>query len=198
MAYSDFSLPDVLKTFALSLEEQTDLFGSVPEAPISNALRQLLDETVPYALATNTEKGRSELIVAPLLLELRRLRKREITFFSGVDFNVDPDKGLRGTCDFLITRSPEMLFVRAPVVTIVEAKNESIKGGLGQCVAEMVAARRFNEKEGTGITTVYGAVTTGSSWKFMQLDGTTVSIDLPEYHINTVGKILGILCHMTR
>jgi hypothetical protein len=90
------------------------------------------------------------------------------------------------------------LFVAAPVVAIVEAKKEDIPAGLGQCVAEMVAAHQFNQREGTGIRTVYGAVTSGSNWKFLQLDMPKVAVDVPEYFIDAVGKILGILCHMTR
>jgi hypothetical protein len=36
--------------------------------------------------------------------------------------------------------------VEAPAIVIVEAKKSDIKSGLGQCIAEMVAAQRFNEK----------------------------------------------------
>ena len=43
---------------------------------------------------------------------------------------------------------------------------------------------------------MYWTVTSGSVWKFLQLADNTVYIDLEEYHINSVGKILGILMHM--
>jgi hypothetical protein len=43
---------------------------------------------------------------------------------------------------------------------------------------------------------MYGAVTTGNVWKFLKLEGNTLCIDLPEYHIERVGKILGILLTM--
>ncbi|MFM7369314.1 MAG: hypothetical protein ACKO2Z_16300, partial [Sphaerospermopsis kisseleviana] len=79
------------------------------------------------------------------------------------------------------------------VVTIVEAKKENINAGLGQCVAEMIAARMFNEREGNNIQTIYGTVTTGTNWKFLKLINQVVEIDLSEYYINNIGKILGIL-----
>ena len=44
---------------------------------------------------------------------------------------MDFEKGLRGTCDFLLSLSPLQLTVQAPVVAIVEAKNNNIKSGLG-------------------------------------------------------------------
>jgi hypothetical protein len=86
-----------------------------------------------------------------------------------------------------------MYEIYAPVVTLVEAKNENIKSGLGQCIAEMVAAQRFNQQKETPIDTIYGAVTTGMIWKFLKLVNQTAFIDLDDYFIKEVDKVLGIL-----
>lgn len=72
-------------------------------------------------------------------------------------------------------------------------RKENIKGGLGQCIAQMYAARLFNQREGNEITEIYGVVTTGEIWKFLRLSGELVQIDLAEYFLNNVNKILGIL-----
>jgi hypothetical protein len=117
----------------------------------------------------------------------------QISLFSGADFTVNPEQGLVGVCDFIITRSPEQLFVKAPVLMIVEAKNENFKAGMAQCAAAMVAARLFNEREGNDISVLHGAVTTGNVWKFLKLEEQTVLIDQREYHINNLGEILGVL-----
>jgi hypothetical protein len=198
MPYSDFTLQTVVKELQLALDERTNLFAQIPESTISDHLAITLKENVPLALAINTEKARSELIIAALLVELRKMLNYQISLFSGVEFNVDLQRGLNGMCDFIITRSSEQFFIRAPAIVIVEAKNENIKGGLGQCIATMLAARLFNAQEDQRISTVYGAVTSGSVWKFLQLADNTVYIDLEEYHINNVGKILGILMHMAK
>ncbi|WP_133510730.1 hypothetical protein [Candidatus Thiosymbion oneisti] len=81
----------------------------------------------------------------------------------------------------------------SPVITVVEAKNENIVGGLGQCIAEMVAASIFNKAEGNRVMRLYGVVTTGTAWKFMKMGGLDVVIDLDEYSIENSGKIVGIL-----
>jgi hypothetical protein len=81
----------------------------VPDHAISPLLQMLLEENVPLALAINTEKARSELIVTPILLEVWRLMRREISLFSGIEFNVAPDRGLNGVCDFILSRSPMQL-----------------------------------------------------------------------------------------
>ncbi len=75
------------------------------------------------------------MIISPILLEVRRKLNYKISLFSGIDFNVDNTRGLNGFCDFLISLSPEQLFIRAPVITLVETKNENLKSCLGQCIA---------------------------------------------------------------
>ncbi|NCJ07163.1 hypothetical protein GS597_11735 [Synechococcales cyanobacterium C] len=129
----------------------------------------------------------------PVLTEVRRYLQGKISLFSGVDFNVDLENGLNGTCDFILTRSSEQFFITKPVVTIIEAKRENIPSGLGQCIATMIAAQRFNEQEGEPIDTLYGAVTTGTDWKFLKLIQKMAYIDSSNYFISEVDKILGIL-----
>ncbi|MBE9186365.1 hypothetical protein IQ270_17160 [Microcoleus sp. LEGE 07076] len=193
MSYSEFSLDRVLKTFNLTTSEKINLFAHSAEAQCSEILRQTLEYNVPLALAINTEKARSELIIAPILLELRRQLQDRISLFSGTDFNVAPELGLNGTCDFLISQDSELLFIRSPVVTLVEAKKENINSGLGQCAAEMVAAQLFNEQEGNNIRIIYGVVTSGNIWKFMKLEKQVLSIDFIEYYLQNIPKIIGIL-----
>jgi len=198
MAYSDFSLTSVKKTFNLTISSQKDLFSAIPTVECSNLLTETLAYNVPFALASNTEKSRSEMIIAPILLELTKQYPSQISLFSGVDFTVDSEQGLNGSCDFLISRSSELLIISAPVILIVEAKRENINLGLGQCVAEMYAAKIFNQREGNEISPIYGVVTTGEIWKFLKLEGQVIEIDLSEYFLNEVNKIMGILASGVR
>ncbi len=193
MAYSDFTLNKFKKAFNLRIDEESDLFATVEAVQPSESLTSTLDETVELALAINTEKARSEMIITPMLLEVRRKANYQISLFSGTDFNVDFEKGLNGYCDFILSRSKEQLTINAPVAIIVEAKNENIKAGLGQCGAAMLAAQLFNQQEENNIKTIYGAVTTGDIWKFMKLVDSDVFIDLSNYYIKDVDKIIGIL-----
>ncbi|NJK82320.1 MAG: hypothetical protein HC876_08650 [Chloroflexaceae bacterium] len=196
MAYSDFTLATVQQQFQLRIAEQHNLFPDLPPVAVSPILRSTLDETIPLALAIHTEKARSELIIAPLLVEVRRLLDKQISLFSGIDFTIAPEQGLNGVCDYILARSPEQLFLQAPVMMIVEAKNENIKGGLAQCIAAMVAAQRFNEQASNPIAAIGGAVTTGNVWRFLLLADQTVTIDKREYYINRVDEILAVLVYV--
>ena len=191
MSYSQFSLSEVQELFNLSITEGVGIFAGLPSTPISDYLQETLNYNISLALAINSEKARSELIIAPVLVELKKLTGYGL--FSGVEFNVDTSQGLAGYVDFLVSRDPEQLFVKAPAVTIVEAKKEDINNGLGQCVATLVAAQIFNERKGLIIPDLLGTVTTGSAWKFLKLSGKSLSIDLEEYTIKDAPKILGIL-----
>jgi hypothetical protein len=193
MSYSDFTLETVKKNLHLNISTRDNIFAEVAPLLVSDYLQETLAYNVPFALASNTEKSRSEMIITPILLELTKKKSQEISLFSGVEFNIDPSQGLSGNCDFIITRSPEFLLINAPVILIVEAKKENIKGGLGQCMAEMYAAKLFNEREENEIKEIYGVVTTGEIWKFLKLSGERVQVDLAEYFLNDVDKIMGIL-----
>lgn len=193
MSYSEFTLAKAKQDFGLITLEKRDIFADVPELAASNLLVENLNYNLSIALGSNSEKARSELIIAPILVDLRRQLQEQVNLFSGVDFTVDDTKGLNGTCDFIITKSPEILILTAPVITVVEAKKENINAGLGQCAAEMVAAQIFNERAATEIKTIYGAVTTGSIWQFLKLEEQTLSIDLSEYYLKDLNKIIGIL-----
>ncbi len=196
MSYSNFSLKDVKSQLGVSLIENDNLFSDIEDVEISQILREILSENVPLARAINTEKARSELIIANILVEVRKIFEHKISLFSGIEFNVDKENNLNGFCDFIVSASPEQLMLNAPIVTIVEAKNENIIGGLGQCIAEMVAADIFNKNENNKIEKVYGVVTTGTAWKFLKLQEKKAYIDLDEYYIDMPGKIIGILSQM--
>lgn len=193
MAYSDFTLVKARNAFGLTLDETRNLFRDVVGVKASDLLQRVLAENLTLATAINSEKARSEFLIAPILSEVRRQLDYRIGLFSGTEFNVDPAQGLSGFCDFILSASSEQYFISVPVLTVIEAKNENIIAGLGQCAATMVAAQIFNQRAGSDIKVIYGAVTTGTSWKFLTLEQTTLYIDAIEYYINAVDKIIGIL-----
>ncbi|MEH2010821.1 hypothetical protein [Nostoc sp.] len=196
MSYEEFCLRKVKQDFNLTLVEGGRFLPPIEPILPSPMLAEFLAESIQLAIAMGSEKARSELIISPILFEIRKILNRQISFFSGEEFNVEPEVGLAGFCDFLISISPEQLFIEAPAVVIVEAKKENLKGSLGQCIAEMIAAQRFNAKYEKPIAIIYGSVTSGNLWTFLKLKENTVTIDLTEYLILPVEQVLGILVWM--
>ena len=196
MPYDNFSLSRVKRDFNLKTIENKRFFPDIQPIEPSFYLKEALNEGLPLAIATGSEKARSELIISPILVEVRKILERKISFFSGEDFTVAPELDLTGVCDFLISRSPEQVFIEAPAVVIIEAKKGDLKPGLGQCAAEMVAAQMFNQQTGIPITTIYGSVTSGTAWRFLKLEGNILNIDLQDYPVPPVEMILGMLVWM--
>ena len=192
MAFGDFSFPQVQTAFQLT-QQEADMFGSVPELSLRPEFVRALMDDANLAVALNTEKARSEFVIAPVLLEVRRLMGASFGLFSGVDLNVDPGRGLNGVCDFLITKSPHRYVMTSPILTIFEAKNDNIRSGLGQCISAMVAAQAFNLNQGSLAMTIYGCVSTGSNWLFLKLEASAVTFDMREHQIANVAKIMAII-----
>jgi hypothetical protein len=193
MSYRNFSLENVQQKFNLNSLENIGIFADVKPVNSSDLLQRILQDNLPIAIASNSEKARSEMIIAPILVELKRHFGDEINLFSGVNFTVDETQELNGICDFLISHSSEKLFISAPIITLVEAKKEDLNAGLGQCIAEMIAAQIFNQKENNNISMILGVVTSGTNWRFLKLEEANVYIDLTEYYLSDLNKILGIL-----
>jgi len=193
MSYSKFNLDELLTNFNLNLVELQGKFNNLPEIVPSKILQELFKDYIPLAIAIGSEKARSELIVAPILVEIKKQLNNQISIFSGIEFNVNPDQGLNGFCDFIISSSTRQLIIEAPVITLVEAKNDNLKSGFSQCIAEMLAAQIFNQRKSNNINKIYGIVTTGTIWQFLELESETIIVDLEEYSINNLPKIFGIL-----
>jgi hypothetical protein len=59
-------------------------------------------------------------------------------------------------------------------------------------VATMVAAQLKNQQEGKAIEKILSVVTTGSLWQFFVLSNSELILDLVEYSVSEISRILGI------
>lgn len=192
MAYSDFTLDSVLTQFELE-EVTAPIFETiVPVAP-SDWLKETLSIGEDYGLRAGTEKARSEFIVTPILLELRRGSAEPFAIYSGRNLEGDRSIGLNGECDFLLSRGETSYSLHAPVFTIVEAKKQDLDLGLGQCAAQLVGARLFNQKKKAPIPVLYGCVTTGDNWLFLKLENQILTLNSRRYFYTELNDILGFL-----
>jgi hypothetical protein len=194
MPYADFSLESVTNILGV-VAEPTDLFETVAPLAVPVWLRDMLDRGLRQILSS--EKARSEFIVVPMLLACQELGPGPVSIYSGQRLDVDPERGLVGECDFILAATPSVPALRAPLLTIVEAKRNEVESGVWQCIAQMVGARLFNERSGVPVAAVYGCVTNGEAWQFLRLAGSVAGIDRRRYYIDNVAAILGVLQWIT-
>jgi hypothetical protein len=192
MAYNNFTLEIVKSQFDLTIINER-FCDSLSTAEPQPEFTIVFNDLLRLAEGARTEKAKSELLVTPILAQATKLSGERVKLFSGEEFNVDQQRGLNGFCDFLFSRSANPYTIDAPVLMMVEAKRGEIEFGLGQCVAEMIAAQLYNQEREQIIPVIYGCVTSGRLWQFLKLEGVNVTIDPDNYSLMPVPKILGIL-----
>lgn len=186
MSYKDFDVKKVIKSLGIRVREAAFIAKVVPQSPSPDLLGAL--RLLRGALVLTSEKARSEILIAPILGEAAL--KSGTHIFSGENFDVDPANGLTGFVDFLFTREAPGKSIVDPVLCIVEAKRSEIDAqALGQCMATMVAAQRFNQSD----QVVFGCVTTGTDWQFLRLTSAVVEIDPTLFYEAQLPVLLGIL-----
>ena len=189
MTYSDFTLELVEQVLGVRVQP-ADLFPALSPLAVPTWLQDLLEKGKQLALIS--EKARSEFIVAPILLASRELSHNTVAIYSGQRLDVQPEHGLVGECDFILSATTPVPVLHAHIVTIVEAKKNDVEGGLGQCAAQMAGAHLLNQKEGREGVGVFGCVTTGETWQFLQLHQSDLSLDRQRYYLDNVGAILAV------
>jgi hypothetical protein len=177
MAYSEFTLESVARVLGV-ISRPADLFPDLQPVAVPAWLKETLARGAQgIQLSLISEKSRSEFIVAPILLASREMSGDRFVIYSGQRLDVDPENGLVGECDFILSATDPVLPLQAPIATVVEAKKNDIEGGLGQCLAQMVAADRFNRSAGRQGLPVFGCVPTGEVWQFARLAGSEALLE---------------------
>jgi hypothetical protein len=190
MAYSDFTADDLTARFGIAFQADY-LIVSVPSIEPSPWLVEALE--LGRLLGFSTEKSRSERLVTPVLLELTRRNPHTFSIYSGSNLDGDLELGLRGECDFIFSLTRIQDFVRAPIFCITEAKKQDLESGTVQAAAQLLGARKLNERQGYHYKTLFGCATTGIEWRFLKLEDNLVTIDEHTYLINELPELLGIL-----
>ena len=192
MSYSDFkTLEQVNKKLGIVIKAENGLYVNVEPVELTQWFIDTMQMAYTRAIRINTESARQALIVDHVLMELNQ--HVNISFFLENTFNIDSSKGLTGNPDGIISYSDNQLYITSPVVVLVEAKKSDLGSGFAQCIAEMEAARIFNEKEDNNISTVYGVVTDGALWQFLSLKDNIATVDSYLYHFGDGSQIVGIL-----
>jgi hypothetical protein len=190
MSYSQFTLKEVKRTFGIT-QINMELFPNVTPIMPSSWLLETHRRMLDFALFS--EKSRSEAIVTPILTELKTLNQNNFAIYSGALMEADKEKGLNGECDFILSFGQQNVELECPIFCLVEAKDDDIETNIGQCLAQMLGARIFNQKDNLPLDKIYGCVTTGEIWQFLKLENDHFYMDSRRYYLDRLENILGVL-----
>ena len=196
VSFQQFSLERVLSEFHLKIEDSHDFLAHAqPVSPGPN-LSETLREYAKFALAYKSEAALREFIIGPILMESRRRSQAPFQIFPGATLNADEKRGLNGYCDYVLAFSPTARILQHPVVAVVEAKKEDLESGEGQCAAALVAVQMLNDRQNHVLKAVYGIITTGSDWRILKLEGSTLMFNPTLYQLADLPALLGALIHL--
>jgi hypothetical protein len=188
MAYSDYTLSKIEEKFGICSYRKKLFDREIqPISEISDWLKYSL--SLVEELPIKSEKAKSELIVMPILIELRNKNAKYFTIYSGEMLNIDEE--LKGECDFILSKDTGSFEINAPIMQLVEAKRNDVESGIAQCAAQMIGAQKYNEKRKYSSNEIYGCITTGDDWLFMRLNN-KLEIDTKKYYLGNLPELLGI------
>lgn len=190
MSYQKFTLETLKEQFGLDNKQQ-NLFVNIAPVKSSNWLSEAL--VMGRKNPIKSEKAKSEMIITPILLEMKKQNNDFFTIYSGDTLEVDKSLGLTGECDFIISKNTQSFTISYPIFALIEAKRNDFDLGIDQCTAQMYGAWLYNQKYNQNIPFIYGCVTTADEWLFIKLEKNVFYIDMEKYFIKELETILGIL-----
>lgn len=189
MAYKNFTLEKLKTDFGLQ-ERQEQLFKTVVPLSYTTWLAETL--AMGRSNPIKSEKARSEMIITPILLELKKRNNDFFTIHSGDTLDANKSVGLSGECDFILAKNTQSFSINFPIFILIEAKRQDFELGINQCTAQMYGAWIYNQKHKHNLPCIYGCVTTADEWQFIKFENNTFLIDKDKYFIKELETILGI------
>ncbi len=192
MAYSDFTLWDLKKTFGIKNRwSQTPILGEPVHVQASERLKKDIKFMKDMPSLRAKKKGRAEFVLAPIFREVIENSKGTLILYSGGKLDMDEETGLGGKYDFIFDRDIQSYSIHDAVLTIREELDGDILEGIEPCALQLFKARKLSKEYGNGMDVVYGCTTDAYSFKFLKLEGDTVYADRKNYHITKLPELLG-------
>lgn len=158
------SIGAVVKEFQVRYTE-LNFVGEVPFV-IPDYFRNDLEIVMREGVVNNSEFAICENLIYPLLKEVWKTYLKHFVLWGHQLLTCDDN--LSGFPEYILARRSPLgkVVFDQPYLLLVEAKQDKFEEGWGQCLAEMIAARRLNENPQL---VIFGIVSNGSIWQFGKL-----------------------------
>jgi hypothetical protein len=189
MSFNNYkSIGQVLQDFPLIYEEKL-ILKTMPLV-INPYFRERLLLVIQEGVVFNSEYAICENIISPILTEMWRIYKEKCLLWSHQPLNYDEQ--LSGIPDYIIAkRSPRgKVILDQPYLVIVEAKKDNFEEGWGQCLAELIAAQKINQKPEHKI---FGIVSNGKLWEFAQLKNDIFTKNTKSYLLDNLEELMATI-----
>jgi hypothetical protein len=189
MPFSEFKdIPQVQRKYEIKYQESH--FITTNDFLVSELFKQEFDFNMKNMDIFASEAARCEIIIFPILREVYKSYSKKIALW--VQKSLSYDTELTGIPDYLVSRKSEYgkLFLDFPVLAVVEAKKNDFEQGWGQCLAELVASQKLNDKVDFP---VFGIVTDGKTWEFGFLNNKIFTKNIRSFTIDDLSMLFSAL-----
>lgn len=196
MSYGEYkSIADVIQKYPLKIVNQR--FLSTTAIALPDWFVENINFSLEQKTAYDSETFYCENFIYPFL-QFAWKKYPRLRVWSHRALNYDND--LSGEPDYFISYWPDDVIrslISYPLLAVVEAKKQNFDEGWGQCLAEMIACQKLNEKGQTNFPlTIYGIVSTGTVWEFGQLQGSCFTQNTLSYSLSHPELLAGILDYL--
>jgi hypothetical protein len=189
MSFESFkSIADVIVEYQITSTEKS--FIQPLPIEIDSGFQEMLNLHLTEFNVKDSEYATCEMIIFPILAKVYYQHRQKFVLWSHKTLTYD-DR-LTGIPDYtLANRSPlGKVIWEKPYFVAVEAKKDDFIKGWGQCLAQMLAMQKLNEKPQQS---VYGIVTNGEIWQFGNLLGQTFTQERRSYTIDDLETLMAAL-----
>ncbi len=185
MAFSGYkTISEVLKEFQVTYTEFN--FMGEAEFQIPDYFRDDLELVMREGVVDNSEFAICENLIYPILKEIWKCYTSKFTLWSHQSLIYNDN--LSGFPEYILARRSPLgkVVFDQPYFMLVEAKQDNFEAGWAQCLAEMIAAQRLNDKL---TVTIFGIVSNGKIWQFGKLEGGNFTTNINIYTIQNLDQI---------
>ncbi|MFM7425567.1 MAG: hypothetical protein ACKO7W_11330 [Elainella sp.] len=178
-----FDTADVLAEFGVSLSSLSLALPQhlpIDSAPLSLELQENLALVDPAS-----EIARREALIFPVLKTVCKVIQTSLK----IEYPIRVNSWLKGSFDYFIPATQSLL--------VIEAKNADLARGFTQLAVELIALDQWTDST---LPILYGAVTTGDTWKFglFQRQAKQIQKDINTYAVpSDLNLVLSILFGIT-
>ena len=178
----------VLKEFQITYTESNFILET--EFHVSDYFREDLEFTMREGVVDNSEFAVCENLIYPVLKEVWKRYYSGFVLWSHQSLTYD--QYLSGFPEYILAKRSILgkIVFEQPYFLLVEAKQDNFENGWAQCIAEMIAAQRLNEKSEQDF---FGIVSNGEVWQFGKLKGNFFPKNKSSYLLDDLNKLLAAI-----
>jgi hypothetical protein len=189
MSFNNYkSIADVIQDFPIHYQE-TDFIEEIPLA-IESSFLQRLELVLTEGVVFNSEYAICENIISPILIEIWQYYRKTLLVWSHQPLNYD--EKLSGIPDYIVAKrsAKGKIIFEQPYLIVVEAKKDNFEEGWGQCLAELVASQKLNNKPEMEL---FGIVSNGKFWEFGKLVNDNFEKNIKLYSISNLEELFSAI-----